>query len=225
MTKHKKHTRSSSDESTITQEMSQSIASLVSEQINKLLQPLVTQIQQLLTDYKRLSDEVAQLREDSKLAKEHLTEVILEEVKQREIRKDYIIISGVSEQQGNTAEDRKAADVAVIKEIAKELKCELDFSVAYRVGKQVAGRPRLLRVKCDDDEERATILRCAKNLRDTSVPHFKSVFINPDRTPLERERRKKLLEEVKRRRLAGEQVMLRFGRIVLSENSKTQNFR
>ena len=197
----------------------------MSEQINKLLQPLVNQIQQLLNDYKKLSDEMDQLRREHIQVKENLAEFILEEVRQREMRRDYIIISGVPEQQADSASNRKNADAAAIKEIADTLECSLSFSVAYRIGKSTAGRPRLLRVKCDDDVERGNILRNAKKLRDSGEPHLKSVFINPDRTLLERERRSKMLEEVKRRRLAGERVTIRYGKICLQDgSSRTQNF-
>ena len=225
-TRSNSNTTTNSDDTTVNpQQMSLNIASLVSEQINKLLQPLVNQIQQLLNDYKKLSDEMDQLRQEHMQAKEKLTESILEEVRQREMRRDYIIISGVPEQQGDTAGDRKDADASVIKEIADELECSLSFSVAYRIGKPVSGRPRLLRVKCVDADERASLLRNARKLRDTDVPHLKSVYINPDRTLLERERRKKMMEEVKSRRLAGERVTIRHGKIVAQDDPNTvQNF-
>ena len=134
----------------------------MSEQINKLLQPLVNQIQQLLNDYKKLSDEMDQLRREHIQVKENLAEFILEEVRQREMRRDFIIISGVPEQQADSASNRRNADAAAIKEIADTIECSLSFSVAYRIGKPTAGRPRLLRVKCDDDVERGNILRNAK---------------------------------------------------------------
>ena len=52
----------------------------------------------------------------------------------------------------------------------------------------------------------------------------KSIEIIPDRTPLERERRQKMLEEVKRRRLVGERVTIRYGKIVeQDDSSRAQN--
>lgn len=73
-----------------------------------------------MNDYKKLSDEMVQLCEHHNSAKEHLTEVILEEVRQREKRRDSMILSGVPEQQDGIAGDRKEADASEIKEMAVE---------------------------------------------------------------------------------------------------------
>ena len=85
----------------------------------------------------------------------------------------------------------------------------------HRIGKQVEGRDRLLRVVCCDEESKIGILRQAKLLSNTS---FKKVYINPDLTKTQREERKRLREELKRRKDVGEDVTIRYGRIVAASD-------
>ena len=82
------------------------VASLVTQQINSMIQPLLTQFQQLMFDYRTLSNEVKELREDYSNAREVLCEEILDEVKERQKRRKYIILSCVEELYQGTVEER-----------------------------------------------------------------------------------------------------------------------
>ena len=58
----------------------------------------------------------------------------------------------------------------------------------------------------------------AKNLRD--VKKYSNIYVTPDLTPEEQARDKALREELKRRRLAGEVVEIRRGRIIRKQGQE-----
>ena len=71
-----------------------------------------------------------------------------------------------------------------------------------RLGRPVENKIRPLLVILANAEDKLTILKSASRLHLHS--EFKNVFISPDRTRQEREMFRKLNEELKRRRAAGE---------------------
>jgi len=218
------NTTSNFPDATTQHDLSSKIASIVAEQLSKLLEPLIKQIQQILADYKSMSDEINQLRNDYKVINEKLADDILEEVRQREMRKDFIILSGVPERQDCSLEERKVADEESIRAIANELNCPLNFTDTHRIGKQTSTRPRLLRFKCTDVDDRNHLLKYARRLRSSNESFFTSVYINPDRTPRERVKRKLLTEELRRRRQEGEDVIIKHGKVIRNDRIPTLNF-
>ena len=97
-------------------------------------------------------------------------------------------------------------------------------SEANRVGRVNADRIRLIRVKFKDMSTRDSILHKAKDL--TNHVTLKSVFINPGCTPLQQKCWKALLDEVKKRRKEGKDVVIFRDRIVASRTFRNsdQNF-
>ena len=79
-----------------------------------------------------------------------------------------------------------------------------------------SSRPRLLRVKCETMEEKLSILRLSKKLRDCE--EYKGIYVNPDLTLKQRELGKIQRQELKRRRDAGEDVVIRRGQIIAKQN-------
>lgn len=63
-------------------------------------------------------------------------------------------------------------------------------------------QPRLLRFKCSNFQDRATLLKHSNTLR-SNAKHNLDVFVNPDLTFIQRARNKHLREELKRRRNTG----------------------
>ena len=143
---------------------------------------------------------------------------IYEELNDRERRKKNLIISGVPESVDGSAEERKLADANQVKGIFEKLPIGGDVILrTYRIGKVSEGRNRLLKVICVDADSKVEILQNAKLLRDFTA--FENIYINPDLTLMQRNERKRVRDEFKRRRALGENVVLRYGRIVSTDES------
>lgn len=147
------------------------------------------------------------------------------EIHQRQLRRKYIMLSGVPEPNVGSLLERENADREAIKSVADELGCDLNFCNVQRIGRLNTGRARLLRFKCKSEESRNHLrLANAKKLRTASQSHLKNIYVNPDRTKMERESRKVLLSEMKERRQAGENVIIRNGRVIPLPSQNGQNF-
>ena len=90
---------------------------------------------------------------------------------------------------------------------------EVLISDIRRLGKPSQSRTnhRLIRLKCKGEENRQ-VLRNAKKLRTSISNHLTKIYINKDFTMKERERRE-VLEEFKRRKEEGENVVIRHNRV------------
>lgn len=95
---------------------------------------------------------------------------------------------------------------------ADELKLDVGSSVS-RIYKCNSDKS-LIFVTFNNMDSKIEILKKARTLRKSATAAYRKVFINPDRTPMQRERLKVLLSELKMRRLAGERVCLREDKIV-----------
>ena len=90
---------------------------------------------------------------------------------------------------------------------------KVNIDKVTRLGKLVKEKPRPLLVTLVDNSVRRQILRNAKTLRNSTT--YKKVFISPDLTPKEREANKNLLEELRRRKQAGEvNLIIKRGKII-----------
>ena len=89
---------------------------------------------------------------------------------------------------------------------------DLEVTDVSRIGQAHESRPRLLRFKCNDRGSRMSLLRKAKELRNTS--EHRGVYVNPDQTKRQRELSKALRNELRARRDLGEDVVIRHGKIV-----------
>ena len=81
-------------------------------------------------------------------------------------------------------------------------------------------RPIQVRFRLQDRDKRASLLLRAKNLRKLEEGHrFKKVFVNPDLTAKQREEGKRLRDELRQRRTAGENVRIIRGKAVNVEEA------
>ena len=90
----------------------------------------------------------------------------------------------------------------------------------HRLGKILTGKPRLLKVKFHDVNDRQNVLRKSKLLH--KMPTLRQIFINPDYTVSQMHDRKQLFEEFKQRRALGDDVVIFRDQVVL--RSCIQNF-
>ena len=149
----------------------------------------------------------------------------LNEMEDRLRRRKSLVISGLPEQVKGTVDERHKADSNGVKALIQNLcmgttDAENSITRIHRIGRQEKEKHRLVRVVLDEDDAKA-ILRKAKDLRDSSK--YDKIFINPDLTPFQREISKKLRDELKRRRIQGEEVIIRSGKII--PKTQPQNFR
>lgn len=181
-----------------------------------LISTLVKQVEDLHKKNLMLEQKCNKLEEDMS----RMTTSVLEELNDQHRRSRNLIISGVPELATGSAEDRKEADTNTVKRILDELvECDDDVVVhAHRVGKITNGRNRILRVVLRDEYSEYRVLKIARQLKTSKS--FKDIFINPDLTLAQRQEGKRLRNEFKRRKDLGEDVRIRYGRVVSKSSSK-----
>jgi len=144
-----------------------------------------------------------------------------EELEKRFDRRRNIIIRGVDERGGGTPQERQRWDTREMQSIMMEIGFEdCLHGEPQRLGRLNQGKPRPLRVTCSNVGKKLEFLTKSKRLKHSA--HFSNVYINPDLTPMQQQESRKLQEELKERRQAGEDVFIHRGRIMRREDF--QNF-
>ncbi len=133
-------------------------------------------------------------------AKTDATSSMLEEMREREEKRNSIILHNVGETSSNTWEEEKAWDVKSFDNVMRAMQTNFTFESAAifsrRLGKRTEGRPRLLLVGLRSENVKNQILQCAKRLLGTTLS---SVSVAPDLTQRQREADDSLREEAARR--------------------------
>ena len=149
-----------------------------------------------------------------------------EEQEEKRKREKNLIFHKVREPNTSlTSQGKKEADIKEVLKIAQKIQVDLeerDMKNVFRIGKVPENRDynRLLCVVFADKEKKWEFLSKSKYLKENvegeqENEYLSEVFIVPDLTRLEREERKKLREELLRRRQEGESdLMIRGGRII-----------
>ena len=147
------------------------------------------------------------LRSRSKEKRHYLTS-IAHEVEDRMTWGTNIVISRVAESTSTSSERHHEDDKSKCANILQAIGLDDADCVGevFCVEKVREGSARLLKVKCTSVNFRNSVLRQDKCLKQQT--EFKRVFINPDLTPLQQACRKELLEEYKRRRSNGENIVI-----------------
>ena len=116
---------------------------------------------------------------------------------EREKRRCNIVLMGVPEEgEGGDGEE-------IVKDVVRGLipEAKVDFMVVGRIGKKGDGN-RPVRVRVDDQGHRRKLLSRAKELK--RKENLQRIYLVPDLTKTQQLGDKALRDEVKRRRLAGE---------------------
>lgn len=196
--------------------------------LSSLLTTLLGRIETLEEKNRMLEAKCIQLEENVHChgaeapTKEMPDETVFQEMMERHRRRKFLIISGMPEAASGTAAERKSKDLDSVMGLASQLGIN-DFipTEASRIGSTTQAKPRLLRIKCKSQETKRELLVRARNLRE--YPAFRGVYINPDRTLMQREADRALRMELRKRREAGEHVSIRRGRIINAMHN--ENFR
>ena len=165
-----------------------------------------------------LREEVASLKNEIDATHEKIKSEILNELHERESRKNNVMIFGAKEQDGTSSMDVRENDRKYLTSLTKTLgMSQCKFHTFFRLGslKNRNFHPRPLKLCFESHLERDEFLRAATVLRKRdSDALFGGVFIKPDLSPSEQETEKKLRRELRLRREEGERVVIRRGRIV-----------
>lgn len=147
------------------------------------------------------------------------TKIIQEKREQEEIhrRKTNLILHGMKEP--SDVNGAKEEDENNIQDLLHTIGCE-DVSVESitRLGSKTdeqEAKPRLIKLVLASEGQKVKVLGKSKNLRSHTNNRFATVFMHQDLTPLQRDRRRKLLQELKTRQEQGEEnLILRNWKIV-----------
>jgi len=190
------------------------------KKLNENIQQILTRVkglervhEELKLENRRLKEEIEEL----KAAQENTLSQTADEIYQRTLRASNLVLFGVPESEGSI-DERKEHDEQFCNEMLTELLgSEEEYEKLYRIGRLRPGVPRPLCLRCESVEQKNRILRSSKGLR--SIEKYKSVYINPDRTPMQLEKDKKLREELKRQKLEGKDVII-FREKIIERSSK-----
>ena len=171
---------------------------------------MVSQVSAKLSSFPQLAAAHAASKDVQNMSK------VFDDFLNKDRRKSNLVIHNLPEPEAASLAERSENDARVFQQLAKdEFRLHVRVSRCFRVGKSIAGRHRLLIVTLENPETKHDLLRLAPQLR--SSLNWGNVYITPDLTKAERETAKKLREELKARKLAGEDdLVIRKGRIVQS---------
>jgi regulator of replication initiation timing len=149
----------------------------------------------------------------------------LKEQRLRDDKKYNILFFGIDEHVNGNDTDKKEHDVIAVKGIANAINAEMPNVVPtiMRIGKPQPDkkRPILVKFHADDFALRNDLLKKARNLNSLADDDVKKkCYIKADKTKLQLEESKKVWDEWKRRKNAGEDVVMKNGEVVLKLNSQ-----
>ena len=145
---------------------------------------------------------------------------LVDEYLEREKRRKNVVAFNIPEK---TTTDQESDEKTFLNIMKDEFNLIPRIESVRRLGRPSNDKSRPLLIKIDDEgnSTRQLIIRRAKELRQSNA--WNNIFIVPDQTPNERELGKKLREELKTRRSAGEiNLTIRRSRIV-SKSAVTEN--
>lgn len=177
-----------------------------------------------------LEQKLSSLADDSKNSKQTVidyvqkaVEVQAQETKEEELekekRKTSIIVHGLPESESDDSTERAEGDSCIVTSMFQVMGCaDVKVKNSIRLGKYQAQtqdssslKPRPVKVTFETETDKNDALRMSKNLRKTQEGVWHKVFLHQDLTLKEREIRKELLQEMKRRKDTGETDLILVG--------------
>ena len=130
---------------------------------------------------------------------------IMEENDEQERRKPFLIIANIPESNRRVEDDRKAEDRDRVREVLR--RTELDdgelneITIEARLGKEAReGRMRMIKIKINNPQTKAKILRNGRNVNHKDCPVANRIYINKDLTQKQRQQGKILRDELREKR-------------------------
>lgn len=166
-------------------------------------------------DISNLQSEIDNLKAKLESQAHSLEKEFLHDMRDTEMRKDNIMIFGLTESAVTSASESKENDLNLIRKLAESIGVVgVDITDCFRLGRR-SEKPRPVKAICRIAHQRADLLRRAPQIRRLDVSlGFQRTFIKPDLSPKEQEADRMLRRELVTRREAGESVIIRGGRII-----------
>ncbi len=198
-------------------ELSDSLTNIIKTELQALRKQISAQDLEISSLKKRIETQRIEMASEK--------EEMMNEMTLRMQKRDYLIVSGLYEEQTGSVSERRTKDVEKIREVMKFLGNDsVTPENVMRIGKIEESRPRLVRFKCSSVEMRRHVLARSKELRRNDK--FRNIYISPDMTHAQRESNRVLRNELKSRRDGGEDVRIVRNKIVTSEGNRgLSNFR
>lgn len=217
--------RSASQPDTLLSEI-KDLRSAIEASKNEVIQALRIEIESLRNTVKSLTNRVADLEQQNKelqakckecsVIPEDLPNKIVEECEERRQRECNVFVVGLPESTAGEAGETPNHDEAAVQRMLRSIDvADVKIKRLRRVGKHAHRGKRPLLITFSDVADKWKVLKKASKLRRS--PNYSSVFINEDRTQLQQLHRKRQLEELKRRRQNGENVVLYGDRVILRD--------
>ena len=189
-----------------------------------------------------LEHKLSSLADESKNSKQTVidyvqkaVEVQAQETKEEELekekRKTSIIVHGLPESVSDDSTERAEDDSCIVTSMFQVMGCaDVKVKNSIRLGKHQAQsqdtsslKPRPVKVTFETETDKNDALRLSKNLRKTQEGVWRKVFLHQDLTLKEREIRKELLQEMRRRKDMGETDLILVGlKIVKKRHTSAQ---
>ena len=159
----------------------------------------MTTLETLMLRLEKKDDEISKRMQNlENLIEEKVDERLAERMDQ-ESRKLNVIIYGLQESKKEDTAARKEDDMQDFAALADLLDVNLVVTSCTRLGKRDEKKTthkRPLKLVLAEMREKSALLRSSKKLREVTG-RYEKVFINPDLTPAQREKDKKLVDELK----------------------------
>lgn len=136
-------------------------------------------------------------------------EVSVEELRDRDFRKDKLVIFNIPESTDDDTDNRKLYDVSQVVELVKvEMGIDTNIDNPVRLGKRQSSSkyPRPLRVSVDDEQTKWKVLKSAKNLKTSGKEIYREVYIKRDMTRMERAADDRIRQQLKEKRREAEEA-------------------
>ena len=147
---------------------------------------------------------------------------ILDEVEDREKRRNNVIVFSVEEREQGSLEERREHDIDVVNEVLDSLGFgDVVLNNVHRLGRTSSGKFRPLKVPLVNYSVKASVLQKSRLLKQNDK--FKNVYITNDRTKLQQSEWSELRAERDRRKQDGEDVVIYNGKVC--SRTSLRNFR
>ena len=189
---------------------------VIEEKLTCIQADLLSSVSQSIQDEvsKEIKSTTQDIAKDVKAAK-HDASALTQDLDRLQRRNNLMIFKVDEEENPDTAE-RKEADKSAVEEIFSsklEIQCP-EIVRMFRIGKFESGKQRPLKIICKTEHDVSSVLSRVNAMRKDKDPKVKELFIVPDRSKEERQRRKELRDELKRRKAAGENdIIIKKGEI------------
>lgn len=138
---------------------------------------------------------------DTELSQDHRIDQALYDFKEREMRKNNLIIYNLPESNAANGEDRKVEESEKVEKICESLEMPSTQENVVRLGERKTGdgaRPRPLKVTFLDENSKKKFLKSSSLLKNTN--EFKKISVTPDYTFRQRKINNQMKAEVAKRR-------------------------